>query len=247
MTLENYINEAPLLNDKFAKRYEQLYKKTPLKDGIYSPQIYFEINRVKVCVVLKEINGTNNDNWNPVEEVDNEYCIYAHKNNKPATNIVKAFRSTALCQKKIIDKRELETIPGIAYINLSKLPGLSTTNIKTLKSIVQNTKDLIIEQFELIDADIYIFGGTFNYVWSILSNKAVWPYLLESSKNDRKINDEKLSKLSFYQYYLNGKKKMLVQTYHPSRRSDIWDNLGTRILNTYNDFINDKLISKSNW
>lgn len=247
---ENYVNEAEKLNEKIMKRYSQIYGKVPLRDGIYSPKVYFEKDRKRICIILKEINGIKNDKWDPVSIVENDYCIYGSVGNKPAKAIVNMFKETALREQRDIDGCSKDTIPGIAYINLSKLAGTSKTNETRLRSTVKATGDLLWKQLELIDADIYICGGTFQFLWNLLADENTWPYLLESNGTAEKINGENLKRLSFYEFCLNGKNKMFVQIYHPSYRNDsnLWSaDTGKLILDVYESFANGKLKSLKKW
>ena len=247
MDYHEYLQKASILNDEFTKLYEKLYKKTSLKDGIYNPTDYFTKDRVKVCVVLKEINRRDDDDkWEPVSVIDNRFSIYGDKNNPPATAIVRAFKETLLDKKQLIEGSWTDTISGIAYVNLSKIPGGSKSNDTSLAAIVNGTWNLLMKQLSLLDADIYVFGGTFKYLWPYFADDKVWPHLLKSTKGED-INDTNHNRLSFYKYRVTDKDRLFVQTYHPSRHLPLWTDLGVKILEVFQKFEEGSLIDYSEW
>lgn len=98
-----------------------------------------------------------------------------------------------------------DELKKIAYINLSKMPGNTTSSDSHLKECYPLWKDILFEQIELYKPDIIIFGNTLPYF-----------------KEDLQITGEPLYKTTSGKWnahtYKQEDNRILIDAYHPSRK-----------------------------
>lgn len=118
-----------------------------------------------------------------------------------------------------------EELKKMAYINLSKMPGNTTSNDGDLWGCYNVWKNILFEQIELYKPDVIIFGKTFQFF-----------------KNDLKIVGDPICSVSG-NWSVDAYKKddmIFIDAYHPSRKGGerTWDNkYVNNIINAYREVL----------
>ena len=100
------------------------------------------------------------------------------------------------------DKDMAKLLKKIAYINISKMPGQTTSNLNNIGDCYQIWKDIILRQIELYRPNVIYFANTFGI-------------LKEDLIGSRSEPDEILSGIVGI-YHKDG--MTLCDTYHPNQR-----------------------------
>lgn len=186
----------------------------PILDGIIDPKRYVSA-KFKILWILKE----------PYDQFDEDGTPYGGgwdlKKLIKSRNFIQEYTSGRPTFKPMIyaswgifndfclwdDMDNVEEVPtmlnalkSIAYINVKKLPGHKSTHYSVCNDAYSSYKKLLLNQIELINADIIIGGGTLHHF----------------------INDLQLSELDSHQQgssnYFMKDNKIYIQSYHPAQR-----------------------------
>ena len=122
------------------------------------------------------------------------------------------------------DPKMAEELKKMAYINLSKMPGNTTSNDGNLWRCYALWKDILFEQIELYKPNVIVFGKTFQFF-----------------KNDLKIVEKPMYSIPDALRGVDAYKKggmILIDAYHPSGPGKggerTWDNkYVNNIINAY--------------
>lgn len=231
---ENYEQQLPLIFKDLRKKRE--YEKGLREDGLYNPKVYFSESRLRILQVYKEIHGRENDDWCPVrfDKRDDESMGMIEGN-----SISNATCPTWRC---MLGLKENSLIQGIGYINLRKTPGGSRTNKEELfrwfKNDIEDDCDslaeLLFKQIQICNADVIVFGGTFNTIWRILEEGMIeggkspktWLTKIDYSRCNPALMLFQEEYLSFWEP--NGSKvfgnrhPFIVQIHHPSQPLNLY-------------------------
>lgn len=175
----------------------------PIQDGIVNIQNYLS-SKVRVMWVLKEANSPDDSDW------DQRHAINGLRTE---SGILKGWKSTfepiIYVTNGIINNQEWDEMPDIeddysiidilkdiAYINVKKIPGGGNAIDKEIYEYFEKYKDILIDQIDLFQPQIVIFGNTMKYFKSALN--------LNVSIYDDSVH---------YAIYQN---KLFIDAYHPS-------------------------------
>ena len=187
-----------------------------VSDGIIDVKKYTKASP-KILWILKEVNSANDD-YNVESDVRTFITeIWDEENNKLWNRLNQTFAPIAYCTYGIFEKKKwddlpdingdakklLKHIPKIAFINVKKYAGRSVANKNEIQFFYNRYKDFLHEQIELINPDVIIFGGTFNFFDEIFFR----------SFGKKKQYISKKRHLQKYQYG----NKLLLSTYHPGQ------------------------------
>jgi hypothetical protein len=151
----------------------------PICDGVVDWAGYLSAP-LKVCWVLKEPYDDKDGNGNPAgggwtmfKDFVREGRLAETVNANPALRNV-AYASWALLSgvsrhadiPKIPDDPAVaESLLRVCYLNTGKMPAATITSRGQLLKIHREWRDIVLEQIELADPDLLIFGGTLD-VWA---------------------------------------------------------------------------------
>lgn len=142
---ENYCKVSETIRAEYSKKYPG---KQIFNDGILRPDLYFEPNKPRIVMLLKE--GITN--WSLVDVIDNSekenYIIKQDKNNSSkcwAPNIIRAVHY--MQYNHWLSKTKGFSVTGFAYINVKKvIDGQNKSDDKELDKCTVNDKNLLKNQ-----------------------------------------------------------------------------------------------------
>ena len=150
----------------------------PIGDGIIDFERY-SLARYKILWILKEPYDSIDDEGNPCgggwhlrEEINKKNT--AHDLNKGGRStyermtyvsfsILNGFPSMNDMDYIKNDPSMLKALKSIAYINVKKLPGHTTSSESIIAAAYQTYNGLLLRQIELFNPDIVIGGGTLHH------------------------------------------------------------------------------------
>lgn len=219
--LEQYVNVYNNINSK----YEEKYGKHFSSDGIFNPRVYFTFERPKVMMLLKE--NKNSGEWNPVDDVNNEYKLYHSKDNNShcwAPNIIRTVQyivnegewwiNVPIIKDEAQIKSSDKYVTGFAYFNIKKLDeGIKISDDKNLTCNAKNDRDLICPLFKACIPDVVFCCCKKN------KNKVHSPLasLLKELLNPKVCEDANNYQIICYRNGDVVMKSVLVDWFHPSR------------------------------
>lgn len=152
-------------NDKLFKGENIIY------DGIVDYEQY-SMTSPKILWILKEVNSEDSD-WTMRDALSN----LKHESGKGLrTGWANTFTPIVYTTNGIItgkdwdamgnfneDQSIIDVMQKVAYINVKKVPGGSQANWNLIKEYYSENKVALHEQIKLIDPEVIIFGGTYNF------------------------------------------------------------------------------------
>lgn len=192
--------------DKIDKLFAQLTSKgTTVTDGVIDREAYFNA-KPRLMFVLKEANSE--DSWSYIDK-------FTKKDWLDRCNSLASIRRVIYTSYGILksENKDWSDFPWsneeecqsvlreIAFINIKKSPGGSTSNPTAIKEAYQKHRDLLKLQINTYDPDIIIFCNTMNFV-ELSDFKG-----LEGAEC-------KISEQNNHYYYVND--KLYIHAYHPS-------------------------------
>jgi len=188
-----------MINRKSITEIDKLFdeikydKIKPVKDGIVDVDQYSKA-KFRILWVLKEANSKNFGGWDLRSFIAND--LLGYHNWRRTYNLITYVTWGILNgfpkwkkQSRGWEAEHITILQKIAFINLKKIPGASSSSDSEIKSEFQNNKEIIFKQIEAFNPDIVIFGGTKKYL----------------NLNDfNKITDNN--------------KRIIVSTFHPNAR-----------------------------
>lgn len=196
----------------------------PIYDGIYTAKDYLDA-KYKVVFLLKEGYDTgdalgggdwsfgdcfenSDDAWKiPTWQVLS-YIMHGIFENKKKSQLEKISK----------DNDMIDILKKCAIINLSKMPGSTTSGDMAAKTEVW--KDIVRLQLETYDPDAIICGNTANNLCDQILNKSEWSHLYNMPENNPVLTVCKIN---------NAKETILIDAYHPAntvlKREDYVDSI----------------------
>ena len=191
-------------------------KTSPIYDGLYSPEMYWK-SPLRIMWILKEpyddfdkrTGKPKGGDWsitkdlfhNPEDFAKNKtgqmviYTSYGILNNLRWNKIDYIYDDPDI--PKVLQK--------IAYINLSKIPGYTTTKDSELWAKYEEWKKITLKQIKQYEPNVLIFGNTFKY-------------FLEDLEDLFSINSAKftpLRKINIGVYESN--ERIIIDSWHPGK------------------------------
>lgn len=169
-------NQLYVMIDKRAKE-AGLYRKgdyEPIYDGIYYKDVKKYLNsKVRIMWVLKEPYDDEYDDGEPCGGGWNYFdCLESNaspwKNRTWKNMIYTTFGILNNMKYEEMDSIEehpemADVLLEIACINLSKMPGHTTTDSSLLPIYYETWKDILKQQMDLYSPQVVIFGNTFEF------------------------------------------------------------------------------------
>ncbi|MGR3914662.1 MAG: hypothetical protein OD918_09135 [Gammaproteobacteria bacterium] len=192
------------LNELF-KRWQEKhpeYKGKFTKDGINDESIYNE-QKPKLLFIEKEKNdpeqspGDFRESW--VDPDENKYLL-GNRICEWSYGIFNGFPGMEEIPQA--NPEQAEIMKRIAFMNLKKSGGGGTTNYPEFLSVVENEKDFISEEIEIINPDV-IIGG-------IVSDHVIWNHIFPGIEFKDCGCDILVAKYKSYK---------VIDFYHPSSRA----------------------------
>ena len=188
----------------------------PILNGIADIAGYVS-SSPKIMWILKEAWGEENEN-NKISGGDDEIweCWEPKKFNTP-TWLPMLYLLYGIRQgKNRVEYRDmpkaaesmLELLKQSAYINLSKMPGRTTSG--NMRAEYALWRDIIHDQINGYNPDIIIFGGTFDVMKNDLN--------LSDAKPICKTPTEEIA-----HFYRDNHGRLLINTMHPAQSRISWD------------------------
>lgn len=185
-----------------------------VSDGIINIEEYKKAN-YKILWVLKEPYTDKDDNggWS-LTKVFDEYSTWQDVvDKKDGENTLRKIILTSYSilsdteWKKGNNVKYFNTLKSIAYINIKKHLGKSSSSHKILRNAYLNEENnrILKQQINLYSPDIIIFGRTFDYFKNDLPEKESWKNFSLKFKKDK----------DYGNYYVTNN-HLYIDTYHPA-------------------------------
>lgn len=170
----------------------------PIWDGVADINAYYHSNP-RVAWILKEpYDPDSGEGWDHPEFLAKKTVtdIESHLTWRRVNQVMYAIRNNR--RFNILETIDKNYLTDIAWLNLSKMPGKSTSSNSYKKEYYSNWSDILKEQIDAYNPNIIIFGNTFDVC-----------------KNDLFPNGcSILKKNSLVHTYKYGK-QLLLYAYHP--------------------------------
>lgn len=209
-----------------------------IKDGIVD-QNKFNSSRYKILWVLKEGNISEEDKGKDMDLCDalqNDW----HKANASA---IPTFRKMIYATYGILNpdvewpipqanEEAYEAIKHIAYININKYPGGSSSEDVSIEQAYNDNKEELLKQIADINPNIIIFGNTLQY-FSVKDLESIgWNISMSQKKYVGETNTA---------YYTVSPDRLCIHAYHPAstKRTDeaYWYEIKTAVQNWEQSFM----------
>jgi hypothetical protein len=208
ITKEQLKTEVDNLNRLIESQFKQLETTSHklMNDGIVNIDYYYD-SPIKIMWILKEPYDKNENGqsggWSITNALDNG-ALGKAKDSKTWTRIIQSsfciinnFERFEKVVKLNSKENFREILKKIAFVNVKKIPGNTTTSAKTLNNAYLQNKEILIKQIETYRPDIIIGGKT-----------------LHLFKKDLKV--EKENELDGGHFFL--KNQLFIDTLHPAQR-----------------------------
>ncbi len=187
----------------------------PIRDGIIDPEKYFS-TKYKILWILKEPYESVDDEGSPcggdwdLREVINKkntasdlqgggkntytrmtYVSFSILNGFPSWNDMELIKN---------DPSMLDALKSIAYINVKKLPGHTTSTESIIATAYKTYNELLLQQIDAFIPDAIIGGGTLHHFVA-----------------DLKLSGLEKCQIGSVSYYSNNN-KLYIQAPHPAVR-----------------------------
>lgn len=155
---------------------------TKYRDGIINKD-FFNKSKIKILWILKEVNHDGEiDDWDMSIILQNLKTKNGIKSGWEKTFATIVYTTFGILNKKLWDEipyhydnpEIIDILKEIAYINVNKTSGGSTTHYLTLEKAYLTYKEKLFQQINEINPSVIIYGGTF--------------YLFENDLNSNIIN-----------------------------------------------------------
>jgi len=173
ITVEELESRDREIQDEIDIIAEKMHLGLTIKDGIYSAEKYLSAP-LRLMWVLKEPYDADGGGWSITKDLFANPVDFS-KNGHVSAKVITRLSYCLLNNKKFADSKDLGcdsevvyALQNIALINISKLPGTTTTDNATLSGKYEVWKTILLKQINLYSPDIIIFGNTFGYFLSDL-------------------------------------------------------------------------------
>lgn len=186
-----------------------------IPDGIYSSERYLSASK-RILWVLKEPYDEITESGMPC---GGGWCIYEAFDNANAwsnrTWQPMIYASYGILHGKRYqdmdyisdDPSMVEILKDIAYINISKMPGFTSSNDADIQRFYDLWRPILLEQIQLYQPQIIIFGNTFRYFKHDLVGDEVQAFQSLTTGNR-----------GIYQNNYRMKDTILIDAYHPNQK-----------------------------
>lgn len=203
----------------------------PISDGIINIDCYLSA-KYKILWILKESNDLNDNNegggWSLTESINK----LTQWENQPQTGRITfqriIYSTYGLLNDFVLWKNMphirnnevFEVIKKIAYVNVKKIPGHTSSNPHEIEQAYFANRDLLKRQINLYNPDIIIAGNTLQFFFNDLKIPI-----------DNKVSNGKTA-------YYPSRERLYIHAYHPSVR-------GRTI--SEEDYCNDIILAGKVW
>ena len=165
-----YVAEQKKINNEMNELFT---KDLSCHDGIYSPSIYFEINRTRITLVLQE--GLPGSDWAPVSEEENGWAMAQSKKNLVANYCLPFLQQS-------LGERRYGSVTGVGYNYISNLrrdvkENHRTNPTKLFRRVHKSPmeQNWVFRQLKVFNPEVLVCFGTFPFFWNDMK------YLYKSS------------------------------------------------------------------
>ena len=206
MTVEDLIKGQEEIKCKIRERSKDpKFDACYILDGIADIEGYIN-SKPRIAWILKEAWGDDGAGWDLSSQV-------IATQDKISISKTPSFKRVAYASRGIHtdtnwdnlpwiteDDNVVNAIKKIAWINISKIAGESKSPDKRIEEAFDNWKDIIKEQLDLYDPQVYILGNTFKWVDKFFEIDKIEPIKLDSSWA-----------------YVRRDGKVIIWAFHPSK------------------------------
>lgn len=195
---------------EFIKKIEEISKERKehyVSDGIINPERYVKA-KPRILWILKEPVGSSS--WSYLEEINNKTDWFRKYSRASPTLRRMIYTSYAILKGSqwrdipyANEEAGLDIMQEIAFINIKKSPGDSTSEYETILEHYRQNKELLKEQIDMCNADIIIFGNTLEYF-----DMELFEGLAQADKQ----------RTDWGNVFYDTGKKLYIYTWHPSVR-----------------------------
>lgn len=182
-TLNLNIHELISKDEEIQRKIDSIVKEKnlssqdvmPIKDGLFSPEAYLKSD-LKLMWILKEPYDDFNEDgtpcgggWSITKDFFKKPMEFANSS-KTATMVTCATygilnnKQWSNIDYLSNDPSIAEALKQIAYINLSKMPAKKTSSDSDLWDKITYWKPIILDQINLYDPEVIIFGNTLPFI-----------------------------------------------------------------------------------
>lgn len=207
----NIANINNLVNDLIISDYQEI---DPITDGIIDIDKYLRAD-YKILWILKEPYDYFNENgdpygggWSICEVLSGKQTISDFQSGRPtykpmiytSYGILNNFCRWENMNNVENDCSMLDALKSVAYINVKKTPGYTTSNYSTIENAYQKYRTILIKQIEYFQPDIIIGGSTLHLFFEDLDLK------------------KELMRKNCSVEYIVKNKQIFINAYHPAQR-----------------------------
>lgn len=212
--LEKAQNE---ITDAIYTRAKELgFDREPITDGVCDFEGYLNSNP-KVMWILKEPNGQcpngelDRGGWSIPEESFKKDIegVAKIQSWQPIIYVMYGYLNGLMYNDMDYIRNNLEmakVLQKIAYLNVSKIPGHSTSYKNDIEQCYTQWKSILDKQIEIYAPDVIIFGYTFDHFRSYFEEQGL-----------KKINNYP----GWIDVYKSGN-RILLDAYHPARKGQVY-------------------------
>ena len=205
--MKNKINECKTIEELIILWQSKYPNKVFVKDGIVNPDKWVT-QEIKPMFLLKEAYG-GKESWDLI----NDHILVKSKKQvdktwKKVTQWTYGIMNTSVSSSPFFDENKIpkqfanEYLQSIAVVNVKKIAGASTSIWSELEEAVDNDKDFLKKEIELIEPTVIVCGYTMSLLEKILGVKI------------KKTSNKNL----YYFAEINGKKVIILDYYHPGNQ-----------------------------
>ena len=227
ITIKELKKKQNIINEKVMLLKDNVTGATAKVDGIVDIEEYLNAS-LRIMWVLKEVNSPNDDgDWNMIDE------LTRWSKDLIPSDFRKTFDNILYTTNGILTETQWENQPDqdgkdgaaitrqllkIAYCNVKKVPGSSSTNMNALRTYYQNSDKHIVQQINEFEPQVMIFGGTYD--------------ILEPDLDVAHFSDGGDHRLGIY----TTSKQIILNAYHPQNRSMTREDYCNSIINAVLDW-----------
>lgn len=171
LALEREVN-AELEERATAEREQGLHKKWPINDGVVDEALYLACSP-KMLWLLKEpweteVEEEEQGGWSATKHAiprkikERSFADRGFYTNMAWVTfaVLNGYQTWQQLPWATLDPKVGESLMNIAYINISKMPGKSTSYWPFLTQCYEQNRDMLLRQITTIAPDVIIGGGT---------------------------------------------------------------------------------------
>ena len=179
-----------------------------VSDGIVNRHVWDSLKTPKILFVLKEAyNKDDASDWPLTEWINRGECL----NHKIWRRIalwsygMMNTTDTTICPytASLSTDTSLDYLRKIAVLNLKKSNGRSSSDYYELEAYSKADREEIMQEIKLINPDVIVCGSVFEPLYSNVYSEKI----KENEKSD-----------NWYYYQKLGRKRLLIDYYHPANR-----------------------------